>query len=269
MSLIKINSHVKDAQSRLIEQYKESSKFNALIESIILPIQEIENQIDAVYKQRSINTAEGLQLNGIGSIVGESRLDRTDSLYRAAILAQIEINTSGGQPESIINAVRQILKPIVIDYVDIYPAYFQLFIQTNNFISNLPSIFRSLSPTGVGNGILLSGSEESSFVFSEVSTETGEFFIQSGNFSDEQISDLELVISIGNNYNLEIVTDSVLDDFTGDGFAEVYLNEAILLIDGNEYDIGNGELLELDLSEANEDYSISDFGGELIEVITI
>lgn len=269
MSLIKITNHVQAAQDRLVEQYKESVKFNDLIESFVLPVQEIEDQIDDVYRLRSINTAEGVQLDGIGSIVGQLRSGQSDTDYRASILAQIEINISGGQPESIINALRQILNPLVIDYTDIYPAYFQIFVQTDNFVPNLPSLIRSFSPAGVGNGILLQGSSEAPFVFSEVSTELANFVMQSGNFPDEEITELELVYSIGNNYNLEVVADSTLDDFTGDGFAEVYLNEAILLIDGDEYDIGDGTLLELDLSEANEDYTISDFGGELIEVIAI
>jgi hypothetical protein len=269
MSLIKITDHVQQAQDRLVEQYKESVNLNNLIEAVVLPIQDIENQTDELYRLRLISTAYGVQLDKIGTIIGEARFGRNDSDYRSAIITRININVSGGEPESIISAIRQIIGPFTIEYIDIFPAYFQIFMQTVNFVPNVLELIEPLNPAGVGSCILLQGGNESPFVFSELSSEPSEFFVQSGNFNNDEVSDLELVFSIGNDYNLGVEIETITEDLTGDGFAEIYLNEAILLIDGAEYDIGDGNLLELDLSEANEDYTVSSFGGELVEVIAI
>jgi hypothetical protein len=268
MTLIKITDHVDAAKGRLVQQYKESVRFNDLIESLVLPVQEIEDQTDNLYRLRSITTSEGLQLDRIGDMVGELRFGRDDQEYRSAILTRVAINVSGGEPESIITAIRQLLNPLTIDYVDTFPASFQIFIQVDEFIPNLASLIRPLSPAGIGSGILLEGGLNSPFVFSEISSDTFDFIMQSGSFNGEEVTNLELVFTIGNNYNLEIESESTIDDFTGDGFAEVYLTTAILLIDGDHYNIGDGDLLSLDLSDANEDYTISTFGGELVEVVT-
>jgi hypothetical protein len=268
MAYIKIANHVQQAQNRLVEQYKESTNLNNFIKSIVDPIQILENETFNVYTNRSINTAVGYQLDGLGKIVGEQRYGRNDDDYRSAIIAQIEINISGGEPESIINAMRQLLRPSVIDYIDIYPAYFQLYLQTDSFIDNLPVLVRSFSPVGIGSGILLQGNSSKPFVFSETSIELANFIMQSGNLPGAELTELELVFTVGNNYNLEVVAESTEEDLTGDGFAEVYLNIANFAFnDGSLWVFDDGSLFELYLIDANEDYIISDFGGRLVEVI--
>jgi Protein of unknown function (DUF2612) len=266
---IEITDHVAQAQDRLVQQYKESTNLNNFIKSIVDPIQILENETFNVYINRSINTAVGYQLDGIGKIVGIERGDLNDVNYRAAIVAQIEINISGGEPESIINAMRALFNPLVIDYVDIYPAYFQLYLQAHSFIHNLPVLISSFSPVGIGAAILLQGSVEGNpFVFNETSVLLAGFLLQSGDFHGQEVTELELVFSEGANYTLEIIKEENTEDLTGDGFAEVYLNDANYDIgDGTLLEIGDGTLLELEVFNSQEDYHISTYGGELVEVI--
>lgn len=266
MSLIKITTHVEDAQNRLVQQYKESPNFNNLLKSLILPVQEIEGQVDDVYRLRSIVSAAGIQLDSIGGIVGELRVGRSDQVYRNAIINRISINTAGGEPESIINAIKQIHTPTTINYYDLGNAEFQLFIQIAPFVANLPQLVQSISPAGVGS-IVTQGNNELPFVFGEISSAPFDFVVQSGSFHNDSVDNLEVDFDILNSYNLDIETETTIDDVTGDGFAEVYLNDALLLVDGFHYNIGDGDILQLSLSDANEDYTISEFGGELIEVI--
>jgi hypothetical protein len=268
MPLIKIDNHVQAAQDRLVQQDKESINFNNFIKALVLPIQDLENEIDNVYKLRSIITSEGVQLDRIGAAVGTLRAGREDSEYRAAIFTQIEINISGGQPESIINAIRQIVKPLSIQYSDVGPAYFEVFIQNEIFITKFPQFIAPLTPAGVGFS-LSQGSNKDLFVFGEVSTETNNFALKAGKFDGDETYELKLVINNNSNYTLGVTTEVVSEKPDNSGFGEIYLNRALLTIADGFYDIGDGSCLELIInpSSSHEDYTIGDFGGEFAEAL--
>jgi hypothetical protein len=268
MTFQKIDNHILEAQGRLVEQYKESNNFKTIIKAIVKPLQILEDEGYKVYSERWIDDAYGKQLDGLGSIVGELRLGRSDVIYREAIITRIGINISGGEPESIINTVRQLFNPNVIDYVDLYPANYQLYIQSDIFIREIRTIIDSLSPAGIGNVILIHGGGSNPFVFSEISTTEIGFDVQSGSFNGEEISELEIAFNELNTYNLDVVIETVLEDFTGEGFAEVILNISNLeLDDGSNLMLDDGSILEIKLHNSNEDFSISQYGGELVEVI--
>lgn len=268
MALIKINNHVGQAEDRLLQQYKESRVFNIFLNAIVAQVQVIEDQCDLLYRERSLLTAYGYQLDGIGKLIGLSRNGRDDEDYRDALISQIEINVSGGEPESIINAIRKILSPKSIDYFDIYPAYYQLFVQTDENANNLASLVQSMTPAGVGKAIVTLGTDNDPFVLVEATTADANFVMQSGNYHNQEISQLEVESTIGDVYDLVVETDAITDDLSGQGLAELTLNTANLNIgNGDIYEVGNNDLLELSLENANEDYTISDFGGELAEVI--
>src|SRR3990172_1865011 len=94
--------HGDEAVARLAHQFKEHPLIEGMLRSFVQPIQDLEKTLFDLLQDRGIMTAVGAQLDGLGSIVGESRRGRNDEEYRIGILARVAINTSQGTPENAI-----------------------------------------------------------------------------------------------------------------------------------------------------------------------
>lgn len=103
---ITIPNHVERALSLLIEEFKKSTDINSIVEVSVDQSQEIENTGNDLLTARSLSQAGGAQLDGMGAIVGVERGGRNDEDYRAAIRFQIFVNTSNGEPETLITALK-------------------------------------------------------------------------------------------------------------------------------------------------------------------
>lgn len=86
-----------------------SESLNALVDVLVSPFQELEDSAAILYNAFDLDTAVGQQLDWIGLRVGEPRLGREDTHYRAYIKARIAANTSDGQAGQIYNVARMIL----------------------------------------------------------------------------------------------------------------------------------------------------------------
>lgn len=263
MGLQKITNLVDKAQDRLIEQDKQRITTLSVVDAFVDEIQTVENSIFDVYTKRGMDTAIGAQLDVIGIIVGESRVGRSDDIYRIAIKARIKLNTGSGEPNTIIDAMKQFMNTDIVDFSEPYPAYFTLFIQTNINISNIASIVREISPTGVGSSVSTLPIGLIPFTLGTVRGEPADFEVQSlplpSALNDYAISAID---------TLQIEAMQVYSFNPNAGLGTVYLTKSSLVLDdiGTEYDIGNGDTLELKLINANEDYTTSIFGGRLATV---
>lgn len=266
MTITKIDDHIELAQDRLVEQYKNSKRLNDLIAALVEPLQHAEDEVFKVYTERWLDKAKGQQLDNIGAIVGEARSGRNDDDYKVAIILRIVINSSGGEPESIITAVKLLVNADKVVYKDIYPANFSLFIQGGQLLSNLEEVVDSLSPAGVGKPILTYSPTDKPFIFTEITNKNEDFFVQTSTGTGRELSGFD-VNTVEGIFGLTVTTENIDDDTFGEGFAEVYINISTLDIGGFEYDIGDGTILQLDTATENEDYTISEFGGTLTEVI--
>lgn len=99
-----IPNHVQQALARLVTQYKNATKLQGLLTSLVNPIQDIESSLTDMNNLRYLQQAQGVQLDVIGIIVGLPRGGRNDAQYRLALQAQIKVNVSCGQPEQVIQA---------------------------------------------------------------------------------------------------------------------------------------------------------------------
>lgn len=105
MSYTLITTHVSDAQNRLLYEYHDAININNLISAIVGPIQNLENALQAFDTTRSINDAQGVQLDNLGKIVGVARTPgQTDASYVLSIYGQIGVNRSTGLAEDVISA---------------------------------------------------------------------------------------------------------------------------------------------------------------------
>jgi len=116
-------THTAEALDHLLEVLKGKPDLAAFITPFIDQIQDAENAAFELIDERTIAAAVGVQLDGIGQIIGETRDGRTDDDYRAGLQAKILINKTSGTIEEIIEII-DILISNSIEFEDLYPASF-------------------------------------------------------------------------------------------------------------------------------------------------
>lgn len=124
MSITQITTHNIDALARLLYQYKNSSNLQGLITGLFgTQVQELEDALWPLFDRLNIDTQEGTQLDGIGSIVGQTRMGLSDDLYRIWLKAKIAKNVSEGDIERVIS-IWQLFNPdaTTIEIREAYPA---------------------------------------------------------------------------------------------------------------------------------------------------
>lgn len=82
--------------ARLIEQYVGKPRLEELLRIYLEQVQEAEDAAWQLATERFVSVAVGVQLDGLGEIVGQPRLGLSDDDYRAAIRARIRANNSEG-----------------------------------------------------------------------------------------------------------------------------------------------------------------------------
>lgn len=145
-----ITDHSERAKALLIEQFEESEKLKALIGVYVNQIQDIEFTISDIISSRNIEKATGNSLDIIGERVGESRSFRSDTDYRIAIKFKIYLNTSNGEPETVIEALKTFAQASIIHYTEPAPATVLLYYQSDIIPpSGLIQKIEQISPAGV------------------------------------------------------------------------------------------------------------------------
>jgi len=137
------------AVDRLAEQYKNSPNIKTVLCAFVNRIQELEFVFQDLQTLRSISTATNNDLDVIGEIVGLDRMGLTDEPYRTALRLQIVINTSNGEPESVIAYTLALTLSTTIILKEIQPARIVL---TSNGPVASTAIVRQIE-TSVGAGI--------------------------------------------------------------------------------------------------------------------
>lgn len=99
MLATKINTHVKDALNRLLEQYKNRPLLNGFLTSLIQQIQDLEDAIFAMDEGRQLwngttTPAVGAQLDKLGEIVGIQRNGLPDNEYILFLFGKVAENFS-------------------------------------------------------------------------------------------------------------------------------------------------------------------------------
>jgi hypothetical protein len=94
----------------LIKQYQDSERLQGLLCALIDQVQDVDDAAADVYARvLDVNNAEGVHLDLLGRIVGETRNGTSDLNYRRAILARVLVNRSQGRIGDLIDIVRVFL----------------------------------------------------------------------------------------------------------------------------------------------------------------
>jgi len=145
-----IDNHVERTINLLIEQFRvERPNIVSLISSAAASCQTIEDTLFDLLRFRAVGYASGKQLDLIGAIVGIARTGG-DEEYRNDIYFQIYLNTSSGEPETLISALQRTTGGH-IDYCEPSPATVLLTINQalKELASNLLAKMQSIASAGV------------------------------------------------------------------------------------------------------------------------
>lgn len=185
--------YVEKALSRLTSQFEESPKLRALLAAAVGALQAIEADTEALRVERWIDSAEGVQLDGCGYLVGELRQGRDDPAYRKAIAFRIFANVSEGTPRDLMRGLQLLSEPDDTQYLEAYPATAILFTDGTNVENGIQETIQSLAPAAIHDVPVLVSYGEEPFRFSR-QLPPGELFVNGGddyltaNGSDLQVS---------------------------------------------------------------------------------
>ncbi len=95
--------HKVQGAARRIIQYISKPRFAELLCIFMAQIQDAEDAGFQLATERTVDTAVGVQLDGLGDIVGQTRQGLSDDDYRPLIRARIRANNSEGTAPNIID----------------------------------------------------------------------------------------------------------------------------------------------------------------------
>lgn len=124
MTLTHDPDHASRGVERLIERYRKP-RTSALLESWLAEVQEVEDALWQLLVERSLETAEGAQLDVLGDIVGQPREGRDDDTYRLWISARNMVLRSSGMTRELLAIARTLVAPPdTIALEEYFPAAF-------------------------------------------------------------------------------------------------------------------------------------------------
>lgn len=155
-----ITDHVARGLSLLITEFRRKRPENSLpnpnnIINLLTPflqqvqlVEYMESDLDTL---RWLDTAYGVQLDGLGDILQVSRDGRTDDEYRVALKFQVYINKSSGEPEVIIAFVKDFTNATKVRLQEAYPAGLFIFTDGTSVLTeiNLSAAIEQIMAAGV------------------------------------------------------------------------------------------------------------------------
>jgi hypothetical protein len=118
-----------------------ANNFEKLVRAYVDQAQELNDAATELLIEVSIDGSTGVQLDGLGQLIGLERQGLDDETYKAALKAWVQVNTSGGTIEQLNEVVRLATSTTEAD------AAFEL---VEDFWAGFKINFLELLPTGIG-----------------------------------------------------------------------------------------------------------------------
>lgn len=150
--IVPIRDYEDRALDLLIEQFENKPLIQGLVALAARRIQDAEYGIFGLIVGRMLNYAVGVQLDNIGSVVGEPRVpvSMSDVDYRAMIEFRIRLNRSNGEPETLIEAVTILGDATIVQLHEEYPGKISIYTDGENiYDSTVRARIQALAPAGV------------------------------------------------------------------------------------------------------------------------
>jgi len=176
-----ITDHEDEAVARLAAEFRKP-RIEGVVRAFVGPFQDQEDALKDIQELRWLETATGLQLDNLGTIVGEKRKGKTDEVYRRFLRARVQINTSKGVAENLIRLFNTITESPESFYATYRPAEITIMasIDIESLVitpAEILSLCREIIPAGVtlyhigwydnGNAFVFEGNPDG-FGFSDV-----------------------------------------------------------------------------------------------------
>jgi len=147
------SSKITDYDVRCLEflasQFDDADNLKGFIQAVIESVQDCEDVAnDLLIYRINISTAEGIQLDNIGAIVGVLRAGLSDALYRIQIAYAIIRNGLLPTPNDFIQAVVSLTESTYTRYWELIPAAIQIHFD-GNVITGLADLVDNMAPAGV------------------------------------------------------------------------------------------------------------------------
>jgi hypothetical protein len=152
--ITKITTHIKDALSRLLFQYKNAINFQNLITATEgEQIQDLEDSIFSLIGRLDIDNQSGIQLDNIGDIVGQDRQGLTDEEYKIFLKAKAAVNVSEGDAERLISVWKLLMGANIVELREVFPAEVDLYTDTSIGDPDLESLAFQLIQDVAAGGV--------------------------------------------------------------------------------------------------------------------
>lgn len=149
----------------IVEQYERSDNLLSLLDVFSKSIEEIEDVAQDLITKTSLTGSTGVQLDGIGEIVGVPRNGRNDTQYREVIRAKILLNRSGGEVEAIIETLKIIADITFVEVEEIYPARVVITSDPTFIIDGIEDILDNVAGAGIKVDFVFVERDEPIFAF--------------------------------------------------------------------------------------------------------
>jgi len=114
--------HVERAIGALISYFRNKPRITKLVEILTRPFQELEDVFWALYVDRRLANATGVNLDVIGRILLEKRNGLEDEEYRPVLRAKARVLFSKGTGPNLIAVAKLFLESENFVYMEQYPA---------------------------------------------------------------------------------------------------------------------------------------------------
>jgi hypothetical protein len=155
MSIVPITDHVLQALDVLLPSrpFGEVEDLRDILESWVTQIQSLENDITELAVQRTIDGAEGVQLDLLGELIGQERAELTDAKYRLILKAKVKANASRGLINEILDMVALVVSAVITYEQQGRAEYVLTWTVTDptaaDLLAQLAPLLEAASPAGV------------------------------------------------------------------------------------------------------------------------
>lgn len=150
MSLTEKTTHAEESVARLLSQFKGKTKLEGVVSAQADQTQDEETTFFDLLNRLDIDISVGVQLDGIGEIVGEERKGKSDALYRIYLKARILVNKSSGTAPQI-NEIADLLIDDANNqtYREYYPAAWKIRVD-DEFPTDIDAVAELLADADAG-----------------------------------------------------------------------------------------------------------------------
>jgi len=152
-------------EERIIQQYKSKPHLIGLLCALTEPFQDLEFVYGDLYSKRWIDTSEGAQLDGAGSVVGLSRQGLNDDEYRLAIKLQAILLMSNGEWETLISSTKFLTGASIVKIYPDFPAGVIIFTNGAILPANILQLIEQVAMGGVKISLIVSFGETTYFAY--------------------------------------------------------------------------------------------------------